>query len=290
MLDFETDYEQWRSSRLKAWFSPSNRQFTPISDPKTVKKAEISQMHAQCAHANCALYRLENPQLGSKEAIRNLVAQLGMVDLDQNLCADNDSISTLKVMDLGQASGYIPYTAKGLNWHTDGYYNPIRQHIRSFLLHCVQNAAAGGESMLINHELVYIKLYDQDPALVAALMQQDALTIPANIENEVEIRTEQTGPVFYRDAETNSLQMRYTARGRNIEWNKDAGVRNAVAAIDQLLSDDDDLMLKVKLQPGEGLICNNILHGRTAFTNGNIPAEERVMYRARSYNRLFSNL
>lgn len=290
MLDFETDYEQWRSSRLKAWLSLSNRQFTPISDPKTVKMAEISQLHAQCAHSNLALYRLENPELGTKEAIRSMVLQLGMEQLDQNLCADQDKISTLKVMDLGRAQGYIPYTSKALNWHTDGYYNELHQHIRSFLLHCVQKASIGGENMLVNHELVYIKLRDLDPALVKALMQNDALTIPANVENGVEIRAQQTGPVFYRDKKTNTLQMRYTARGRNIEWKNEAEVHEAIAAIEQLLSDDDDLVLNVKLQAGEGLICNNILHGRTAFTNGNIPAEERVMYRARSYNRLFSNI
>ena len=288
MLDFETDYEDWKASKLKAWFSPANRQFIPISDPKSVTMAEISQLRAQCAQANFALYRLENPELGTKEAIRSMVPQLGMEQLDQNLCADLDSISTLKVMDLGRAQGYIPYTSRALNWHTDGYYNELQQHIRSFLLHCVQNAFSGGENMLINHELVYIKLRDQDPAIVKALMQKDALTIPANIQNGIEIRAEQTGPVFYRDANTNALQMRYTARGRNINWKDDAGVRGGVAAIEQLLN-DDDLVLRVELQSGEGLICNNILHGRTTFTNGNISTQQRVMYRARSYNRLFFN-
>ena len=97
----------------------------------------------------------------------------------------------------------------------------------------------------------------------------------------------QTGPVFYRDNTSNTLQMRYTARSRSIEWKQDSAVRNAVSMIEELL-DDSDYVIYYTLQPGEGLICNNILHGRSAFTNGNIPQKQRVMYRARSYNRLFS--
>ena len=290
MLDFETDYEQWRQAKLAAWEEASTRQFTTIVDPTALTMEEIEQLRMRCEQSNFALYRIENTELAGKEAIRSMVTQLGMVHLDKNLCADNDSISTLKIMDLGRASGYIPYTAKALNWHTDGYYNPLQQHIRSFLLHCVQNAADGGENMLLNHELLYIRLCDQDPALARALMREDAMTIPANVEDGVEVRSCQSGPVFYRDAQTGKLQMRYTARGRNIEWNNDAGVQQAVAAIEQLLVNDNGQIVRITLQPGEGLICNNILHGRSAFTNGNIPGQERMLYRCRSYDRLFSPL
>ena len=290
MLDFEIDYQEWRAAKLTAWRAESKPRFTSLADPQALTKTEISALSAQCEDTNFALFRLENPELGSKAAIRAMVRRLGMDQLDQHLCADNDSISTLKVMDLGRASGYIPYTARALNWHTDGYYNPLHEHIRSFLLYCVQKAPTGGESMFINHEIIYIKLRDQNPALIKALMQNDALTIPANVENDVEIRAEQTGPVFYRDAGTNCLQMRYTARGQNILWKNDTEVHAAAAAIEQLLNNENGLVVRLGLRPGEGLICNNILHGRTTFTNGNISAEQRVMYRARSYNRLFSNL
>lgn len=284
------DYERWRETRLAAWSDPASRQFISIADPAALTAAEIGQLREHCAATNFALYKVEDPQNSSKEAIRSMVAQLGMAQLDHNLCADNDSITTLKIMDLGQASGYIPYTAKALNWHTDGYYNPRHQHIRSFLLHCVNNAADGGDNMLLNHELLYIRLYDSDPELVQALMQDDVLTIPANINNGQQIRAQQSGPVFYRDSETRALQMRYSARGRNIEWKNTSAVGAAVAAIEQLLNEDHDLVLRIKLQSGQGLVCNNILHGRSAFTNGNIPAQERMLYRCRSYNRLFSNL
>jgi len=289
VLDFESDYSRWRASRLKSWPRASELSFISIEDPANLNTSELVQLRDQCAQTNFALYRVVQPELATKETIRTMVFQLGMVELDQNLCADYDSISTLKVMDLEHTRGYIPYTDNALSWHTDGYYNPFHQHIRSFLLHCVQNASHGGENILINHELIYIKLHDKDPSLTRALMRPNALTIPANVENGVQIRDTQTGPVFYRDPETNCLQMRYTARTRSVKWKENALVRKAANAIEEFLKNDDELVLKYKLQPGEGLACNNILHGRTAFTNGSIPANERILYRARSYNRLFAN-
>ena len=286
MLDFETDYQTWRKARLGAWPSNYHIKIIDINNPAQLSAEEKSELRQQCERTNFACYRLASNDNPEKDAIRKMTQQLGMPPLDQNLCADNDSISTLKVMDLGRAQGYVPYTNKPLNWHTDGYYNSFDNHIRSFLLHCVQNAESGGETMLMNHELLYIYLNDQDPRLITALMQDDALTIPANHENGVEIRPAQTGPVFYRDAKTQHLQMRYTARTRSIEWKDDPVIHQATQLITQFLAMDDSV-LKLTLNPGEGIICNNLLHGRTAFSHTN-SEQQRILFRARSYNRLFS--
>ena len=287
MHDFESDYLNWRESKLSNCPNSENLAFVPIQNPSALSEYELEQLHQHCNQNNFAIYQLEQPHLADKSSIRAFSEQISMIELDQNLCADNNSITSLQVMNLGRAKGYIPYTNKPLNWHTDGYYNELKQHIRSFLLHCIKNASSGGESMLINHELIYIALMDENPDLVTALMHPDVMTIPANVENGKQIRPLQTGPVFYRDTQTHSLQMRYTSRSRNIEWKQDSLVQRAVSMIEELLS-DDTFVIRYLLKPGEGLICNNILHGRSAFTNGNIPEEQRVMYRIRSYNRLFS--
>jgi hypothetical protein len=292
MLDFEQHYIQWKNQRIHHW--PKKADFIPIENAFKPTEHELDQLRQHCQKSNFALYET-NPETTSKEAIRALVKFLHMRDLDQNLCADNDAISTLETMDLGRAGGYIPYTNKALNWHTDGYYNQYNQHIRSFLLHCAQSAARGGENALINHELLYIYLYDQNPDYIKALMQADAMTIPANVENGIEIRPAQSGPVFYRDKQTNQLQMRYTARTRSILWKKDVTLGKALACIEEYLQANNEFVLRLTLQPGQGLICNNILHSRTAFedkpsTNGQWPPSKRVLYRARSYNRLFTGL
>lgn len=290
MLDFEHQYSEWRNNRISHW--PKQANFITIQNASQPSPQELDKLRRHCLDANFALYATD-PSNTNKESIRELVNYLQMSDLDQNLCADHDAITTLKTMELGRARGYIPYTNKALNWHTDGYYNAKNEHIRSFLLHCAQCAAQGGESILINHELIYIHLYDQNPEYIKALMQADAMTIPANIENGVEIRPPQSGPVFYRDLQTNQLQMRYTARTRSIEWSDNPLIQEALTCIDKFLQADNDSVLRITLQPGQGLICNNILHGRSAFedtpsTNGQWPSNKRVLYRARSYNRLFT--
>lgn len=286
MLDFEDDYIRWREHKLTYRPCTATLEPTIIHNPAALQESEKERLRRHCSTTNFALYRLENPAIASKSVISTFARQLGMLQFDQNLCADNQQVSSLEVRETGRATGYIPYTNRALNWHTDGYYNPFQQHIRSFLLHCVHNASNGGENIFVDHEIIYIKLYDYDPALITALRQHDALTIPANIEQGMMVRPSQTGPVFYRDPISRSLQMRYTARARNIQWKQDKTLTRALEMIEQLLA-DQQTVLHYTLQPGEGFICNNILHGRTSFTNGNIPDQKRLLYRIRSYDRLF---
>jgi alpha-ketoglutarate-dependent taurine dioxygenase len=220
-----------------------------------------------------------------KVGVARLGASLGLHRLDGNLCADGDGISAIQVRDQGRHTGYIPYSNRRLSWHTDGYYNPPERRVRAWLLHCVRPAASGGENALLDPELAYIRLRDRDPALVAALMHPRAMTIPANREGGEEWRGEQSGPVFVVDAESGHLHMRYTARKRNIAWRDDAATRAAVAALEALLEDDPHV-LRGRLEAGEGLVSNNVLHNRAGFEDDPASGRVRLLYRARYYDRI----
>ncbi len=104
------------------------------------------------------------------------------------------------------------------------------------ILHCVSNAATGGENRLLDHEIAYLQLRDADPAFVAALMQPDAMTIPARTDDAGVVRAAETGPVFSVDPDGGALHMRYTARTRSIEWKDDKAVREAVACLERILA------------------------------------------------------
>ena len=93
-----------------------------------------------------------------------------------------------------------------------------------------------------------------------------------------------SGPVFSIDASTGQLHMRYTARTRSIEWHADADVRAAVAALERLLATPSPWIHHLTLEPGMGLLCNNVLHDRSAFTDD--PAHPRLLYRARYHDRI----
>ena len=85
-------------------------------------------------------------------------------------------------------AGTSPYTNRPLSWHTDGYYNAPEDRIRSFILHCCRNAERGGESALLDPEIAYIRLRDENPRFIAALMHDEAMTIPANHEADGSVR------------------------------------------------------------------------------------------------------
>jgi alpha-ketoglutarate-dependent taurine dioxygenase len=117
-------------------------------------------------------------------------------------------------------------------------------------------------------------------------MQQNALTIPANILDQQIIRPARTGAVFSFHS-SGALHMRYSARLRNIEWQADEDIQAAVQFIQTLWrQENSEYILRYTLQAGEGLICNNVLHRRTAFTDSADATQKRLLYRGRYYDRL----
>ena len=152
-------------------------------------------------------------------------------------------------------------------------------------MHCVQPAAQGGENLLLDNEIAYMQLRDENPAYIKALMRDTAMTIPPNIVNDVEIRGEQTGPVFSVD-KSEHLHMRYSARTRNIEWYDDDITREAVVYLNSLLNVNNPYVFRYSLNAGEGIICNNVLHCRTGFVDD--AEHKRLLYRARYFDRVIN--
>jgi len=214
-----------------------------------------------------------------KEIPRALGLQFGLRRLDPNWLADDDGISSIAVREGSPKGEFIPYTARGIRWHTDGYYNPPERRIRAFVLHCVRGAAEGGETTLLDHALAYQALQAANPAWAGALERPHALTIPAR-DGE---REAQSGPVF-SFCEDGALHMRYTARTVSVHWAEDDDTAGAVRFLADWLSEDPPFAFRLKLEPGMGVICNNVLHARSAFRDD--PANPRLLYRARYYDRI----
>lgn len=283
----EPAYQAWRDWKLSVYPETAAELLVDIDDPYGLSVSEKQKMISCFNRANMAIYTINNASdFSDKKIVQNIGNEFGLVHLDSNLGADNDSITSLRVIEGGRRQGYIPYSNLKLSWHTDGYYNLPDKQIRGVILHCVTTAAAGGENALLDHEMLYIYLRDRNPAYISALMKPDVLTIPANVENGVEIRGAQTGPVFSVEPETGALHMRYSARKRNIIWLDDKITTEAVKAIDDFLDSDTPWILRHRLEPGQGLICNNVLHNRTSFENDTETKQERLIYRGRYYDRL----
>jgi len=276
LLNDEPVYRAWREQKLNTYPDRVNELIIELNNPIKLMDTEISGLKSRTARANMVIYRCATDD-DPKQSALSIAQQLGLKQPDANVCADEDRISAIE--DSGNKhSHYIPYTAKALNWHTDGYYNSKAQRIHAFLMHCVRPAKHGGENSYLDPEIVYILLRDENPEYIRVLMQEDVMTIPANAKEK---RKAQTGPVFYVDTVGN-LCMRYTARKRSIEWKKDKQLENALACLTEILQ-DNPYMFSYRLSKNEGVICNNVLHKRSAFEDGE---NKRLLYRGRFYNRV----
>jgi Taurine catabolism dioxygenase TauD, TfdA family len=273
-LNDERTYRRWRDEKLRNRPHRIEDLLVDLKDPRQLKPSELTALLERCARANMAIYR--SPVTHEDKSIPRLLGlQLGLENLERGISSitpDGDA--------LGE---FIPYTDRAIGWHTDGYYNPQARRIRAMLLHCVRDAMEGGESALLDHEIAYILLRDEDPEHVRALSAPDALTIPPRLEGEALARPAETGPVFSHEDPRGPLHMRYTARGVNIAWKDDAATRAARAALERILASSPHV-LRLRLAPGMGIVCNNVLHARSAFRDA--PRHRRLLYRARYYDRV----
>ncbi len=279
-------YLRWRDRKFADLRTAGDNLVVEIADPLELSEGERSALLTLCRRANMAIYACSRPPGSPKAAVRRLGRQLGLRRLDHNLCADADGIASLRNVTEGRPQEYIPYSNRPIRWHTDGYYNPAAEQVRAFVLHCVSDAVTGGANRLLDPEAVYALLRDRDPAYVEALMRPNAMTIPANKEGDSVLRQAQSGPVFSIHPESGSLHMRYTARTRSIAWAADALTREAVAYLESLLNSDLPYIFRYRLQPGQGVLCNNVLHTREAFEDDTTKGKQRLYLRARYYDRI----
>lgn len=274
-------YAAWRERKLEQAPRSAAELIVEVRDPRALTQTEHDELLARIRRCNMAIYA--SPLRDEDVAIPRLLGQqFGLDSLDANWLADEVGISEIRVCAGGTRQSYIPYTSRPIKWHTDGYYNPPERTIHGMVLHCVRSAAQGGENRLLDHELAYLLLRDENPEHICALMQPDAMTIPERVDENDGVRPAQPGPVFSVD-ESGALHMRYTARTRSIEWQRDEATQAAVAALEKLLADSAH-MLHARLEPGMGLLCNNVLHDRAEFSDD--PAAPRMLYRARYHQRI----
>jgi alpha-ketoglutarate-dependent taurine dioxygenase len=284
--DNEAGYLSWRVQKLAGYPTRGEDLIVSVQNPVQLTDSEYQALWRLIAKTNMAIYASGLGESEDKDGPRLLSAQFGLTHLDANWLADEDGISSLTPQD-EEAGGtkrgeFIPYTHHRIRWHTDGYYNPPDRRIFAMTLHCVRQADAGGENDLMDHELAYIALRDANPDFIRALMAEDAMTIPARTDEMGVARPDEIGPALC--VHDGLLHLRYTARTKSIAWKQDAATQAALHALEELLASQPAGAFTLKLQPGMGLICNNVLHTRSGFTDR--PEHRRLLYRARYHDHL----
>ena len=276
-------YLRWREHKLAHAIIDPDELIVEIANPNALTGAEHAALVSRIQRSNMAVYA--TPAEMDERTVQRFGAQFGLERLDANWLAGEQGVTRITVCnDDGLRQAYIPYTDRAIKWHTDGYYNPPERQIRGMLLHCAQRAGVGGENRVMDHEIAYLMLRDANADFIRALSAPDAMTIPARTDEQGVARAAQTGPVFSVDTISGALHMRYTARTRSIEWKQDEATLAAVARLEHLLAAESPHIHSLRLENGMGLLCNNVLHDRAAFTDD--PDKPRLLYRARYLDRI----
>jgi len=267
------EFLRWAEEKEKNIPQNSDGILVNIHDINNVKTSEIAKIKETIYKYNSCIYS-SKIALKSNTNLLKFVELVGMKTYDCNNIESNE-ISTITSLQNSKIN-YIPYTDKPLNWHTDGYYD--KKSIFSWLLHCVNPAIQGGENYLLDHELVlreYLLRNDD----INNLMAEDALTIPASKDTS---RPEISTYIFSFKNKYRRLHMRFSMRKDNIGTSAKASP--AIIKLREIIEDDcAKYSLTYKLQKNEGIITNNILHGRKAFKDDKV---KRKLLRIRSYERL----
>ena len=295
-ISAQTDFEGWADYKLSLYDEDAlDKVVDPviISADGCLTDVQRKAIQQKVERYNFALYRVNGGgEFGSAD-LNRLGQSLGLRQLDANLCAEEDLISVITDTSATKEgrlprNRYIPYSNRALNWHTDGYYNPVKQRVLAFILHCQQQAESGGDNILIDPDIIYLLLRRQNPAYITALSRDDVMRIPANTQDGVCIREETTSSVFQTSADFTRLAMRYSQRKKHIIWRDDNLTQAALSELNRLLDSDSNWRIKVRLKPGEGIISNNVLHCRQQFTDG--IGSRRLFLRARYYNAIPTQL
>ena len=267
------EFLRWAEEKEKNIPQNSDGILVNIHDINNVKTSEIAKIKETIYKYNSCIYS-SKIALRSNTNLLKFVELVGMRTYDCNNIESNE-ISTITPLQNSKIN-YIPYTDKPLNWHTDGYYD--KKSIFSWLLHCVNPATQGGENYLLDHELVlreYLLRNDD----INNLMAEDALTIP---ESKDTSRSEISTYIFSFKNKYRRLHMRFSMRKDNIGTSAKASP--AIIKLKEIIENDcAKYSLTYKLQKNEGIITNNILHGRKAFKDDMV---KRTLLRIRSYERL----
>ncbi|MFI0474222.1 TauD/TfdA family dioxygenase [Halomonas sp. HMF6819] len=157
----------------------------------------------------------------------------------------------------------LTMTQRGLEPHTD---NPYRDPIPGYIwLHCLTNAADGGDSTLADGFKAAELLRQRDPDAYACLTR----VTPRFRYQDADTHLESEGPLIELDSAGTPIRVRYSNRTENVpalEPDELDAYYAARRAFYQLIT-GDELTLNLKLDAGQMLIMDNyrLLHGRSAF-------------------------
>lgn len=165
----------------------------------------------------------------------------------------------------------LAFTSLGLQAHTD---NPYRDPTPTLqILYCLENAAEGGDSQVIDGFRAAERLRDEDPDAFACLAKHCA-RFEYKASNGVHLTARRPMIELAPDGELIGVRFnnRSAAPTRDVPFDEMERYYAAYRRFGEII-DDPAMAVSFKLEPGESFIVDNtrVLHARTGYgaTSGN---------------------
>lgn len=280
-LDSDDDYLKWRDEKLAAYPKDVGELVVELADMTAISAAEKAKIAETVERANMCVYTAGAAKL-EMNSLLALGKQLGVSRTDKSVRhAQSDELT-----DSGILNRAIPFSTRHCNWHTDATYYGSDNTVQALFLLCKRPALEGGSNKVLDHEVLYIHLRDTQPEALDVLMNKSCFNYRNPATGEVDLH--RGGKVFWTNADGH-LCHRFSFRKTDMAWSDESDVARAAKALESLIADEAANVIEGRLASGMGLISNNVLHTREKLVDSNDPAEKRLLFRARFYDRVNPN-
>ena len=97
-LDNQAAYLAWREHKLETYPRLAEDLIIEVRDPRALSQAEHEALNRLCSTANMAIYAGSTGTDPDRKIPASLAAQFGLRNLDRNMGADDDGITSLRVV------------------------------------------------------------------------------------------------------------------------------------------------------------------------------------------------
>ena len=280
-LDSNEDYLKWRDEKLAVYPKDVGELVVELADMTAISAAEKAKIAETVERANMCVYTAGAAQL-EMDSLLALGKQLGVSRTDKSARhAQSDELT-----DSGILNRAIPFSTRHCNWHTDATYYGSDNTVQALFLLCKRPAREGGSNKVLDHEVLYIHLRDTHPDALDVLMNKNCFNYRNPATGEIDLH--RGGKVFWTNADGH-LCHRFSFRKTDMAWSDESDVAGAAKALESLIADEPANVIEGRLASGMGLISNNVLHTREKLVDSDDPAEKRLLFRARFYDRVNPN-
>lgn len=277
-LNAGEDYKKWRDEKLAAYPKNIADLVVELGDMTALTAAEKGKVKELVERANMCVYTAGAAEL-SMDSLLALGRQLGVSDTDKARRHSNSDELTSS----GILNNAIPFTTRHVNWHTDATYYGSDKTIQALFLLCKRPAVEGGSNKVLDHEILYILMRDKNPDALRVLMTKDCFKYKNPKTGE--IAENLGGKVFWTNTDGN-LCHRFSFRKSDMAWSGDNDVNAAREVLESLIHDESEYVIEGRLEPGLGLISNNVLHTREKLLDSEEDTQKRLLFRTRFYDRV----